>query len=239
MTLFLKSPNNQVLNLVNARGGSADNFVNTTISSTATTPVSSGAAPFTGTFLPDGNTGAPAPAGFTPTATTFAPLYATAGQLNGVWSFAARDNAGGDVGTITSWSLTLNYNSLSNNPGLTYVWSPAAGLNATNTNPVAASPAVSTTYTVVATNGSGCTSTASIAFTVNQRPKVTADPTATSVCANSSATFTVTGTGTGIGYQWQESTNAGVTWTNLSNGTPYAGVNTASLTISPATAAIE
>jgi subtilisin-like proprotein convertase family protein len=238
LTLFLKAPNNQVLNLVNQRGGSADNFVNTTISSTATTPVSAGTAPFTGTFLPDGNTGAPAPAGFTPTATTFAPLYATAGQLNGVWSFAARDGAGGDLGTITSWSLTLNYNSLSNNPGLTYVWSPAAGLNATNTNPVAASPAVSTTYTVVATNGSGCTSTASISFTVNQRPKVTADPAATSVCANSSATFTVTGTGTGIGYQWQESTNAGVTWTNLSNGTPYAGVNTATLTINPAAAAM-
>lgn len=238
LRLFVKSPNNQVLNLVNGRGGSGDNFVNTTISSAATTPIASGAAPFTGTYLPDGSLSALAPTGFTPTATSFAPLYATAGQLNGVWSFAARDNAGGDVGTITSWSLTLDYTSLSNNPGLTYAWSPAAGLNAINTNPVAASPAVSTTYTVLVTNGSGCTSTASISFTVNQRPKVTADPTAASVCANSSATFTVTGTGTGIGYQWQESTNAGVTWTNLSNGTPYAGVNTATLTINPAAAAM-
>ena len=238
LRLFLKAPNNQVLNLVNARGGSADNFVNTTISSTATTPIASGVAPFTGTFLPDGSLAALPPAGFTPTATTFAPLYSTAGQINGVWSFGARDGAGGDVGTITSWSLTIDYTTLTNNPSLTYVWSPAAGLNATNINPVAASPAVSTTYTVVATNGSGCTSTASIAMTVNQRPKVTSNPANTSVCANTSATFSVTGTGTGIAYQWQESTNAGLTWTSLSNGTPYAGVTTATLTINPASAAM-
>jgi subtilisin-like proprotein convertase family protein len=142
------------------------------------------------------------------------------------------------VGTITSWSLSIDYTTLTNNPSLTYIWSPSAGLNATNINPVAASPAVSTTYTVVATNGSGCTSTASIAMTVNQRPKVTSNPSNTSVCANTSATFSVTGTGTGIAYQWQESTNAGVTWTNLSNGTPYAGVATATLTINPASAAM-
>lgn len=233
LTLFLKSPNNQVLNLVNARGGSADNFVNTVISSTATTPIASGAAPFTGTFLPDGSTSAPAPTGFTPTATTFAPLYSTAGQLNGTWSFGARDNAGGDVGTITSWSLTLNYNSLSINPGLTYLWSPAAGLNATNTNPVAASPATTTTYTVVATNSSGCTGTASITLTVNQRPAVTSQPSDTAVCSGNAVTFNVAATGTGVTYQWQESTNGGTTWTTLSNATPYSGVTTPTLTINP------
>ena len=238
LTLFLKAPNNQVLNLVNQEGGASANFTNTTISSTATSSIASGVAPFTGTFLPDGSLSAPAPTGFSPTAATFAPLYATAGLLNGLWSFGARDLAGGDVGTITSWSFTLNYNSLSNNPGLTYVWSPSAGLNAINTNPVAASPAVNTTYTVVATNGSGCTSTTSIAFTVNQRPKVTADPTAASICASSTATFSVTATGTNISYQWQESTNAGVSWTSLSNATPYSGVNTATLTINPVAGAM-
>ncbi|MFN8250648.1 MAG: M36 family metallopeptidase [Ferruginibacter sp.] len=238
LTLFLKAPNNQVLNLVNQRGGSADNFVNTVISSTATTPIASGAAPFTGTFLPDGNTGAPAPTGFTPTATTFAPLYATAGQLNGVWSFGARDVASLDAGTITSWSLTLNYNSLSNNPGLTYVWTPAAGLNATNINPVAASPNTTTTYTVTATNGTGCTSQASVTITINQRPAVTTQPAATSVCDGTAATFTVAASGTGITYQWQESANGGTTWTTLSNGGAYSGVNTPTLTVNPVTAAM-
>jgi len=238
LTLFIKSPNNQVLNLVNARGGSADNFVNTVISSTATTPIASGVAPFTGTFLPDGSLGAAAPTGFAPTATSFTPLINTAGQLNGTWTFAARDNAGGDVGTITSWGLTINYNVLSNNPGLTYAWSPAAGLNATNINPVAASPATSTTYTVVATSSTGCTGTASVAITVNQRPAVTAQPVNKTVCSGSSVSFAVTATGTNINYQWQESTDGGVTYTNLANATPYSGVTTPTLTINPTTNAM-
>ncbi len=237
VTLFLKAPNNQVLNLVNQRGGSADNFVNTVISSTATTPIASGVAPFTGTFLPDGDNSAPPPAGFSPTATTFTPLINTAGQLNGTWSLGARDLANGDVGTITSWGLTLNYGVPAGPPaGATYVWSPAAGLNATNTNPVAASPNTTTTYTVVATNGSGCTGTGSITITVRQRPAVTAQPANTSVCAGLPATFNVTATGTGIAYQWQESTNGGVSYTSLNNAAPYSGVNTPTLTINPTAA---
>ena len=239
LTLFLKAPNNQVLNLVNARGGSGDNFVNTVISSTAVTPIASGTPPFTGTFLPDGSLAAPAPTGFAPTAATFTPLINTAGQLNGTWSFGARDGAGGDIGTITSWGLTLNYGIPGGPPaGATYVWSPAAGLNATNTNPVVASPNTTSTYTVVATNGSGCTGTASITINVNQRPAVTTQPANASICTASSATFGITGTGTNITYQWQESTNAGVSWTNLNNGTPYAGVNTATLVINPVSAAM-
>ena len=233
LTLFIKAPNNNVLNLVNQRGGSADNFVNTVISSTASTPVSAGAAPFTGTFLPDASTSAPAPTGFAPLVSSFAPLYSTAGQINGTWLFGARDNAGGDVGTITSWGLTINYNILANNPGLTYVWSPAAGLNAININPVAASPGVSTTYTVVATAPTGCTGTASIAITVNQLPKVTAQPVNVSVCDKSTATFSITATGTGISYQWQVSSNGGTSYSDLANGGGYSGVTTATLTINP------
>ena len=239
LTLFIKSPNNQVLNLVNQRGGPGHNFTNTVISSTATTPISAGAAPFAGTYLPDGSLAAPAPAGgFVPTATTFTPLISTAGSLNGTWSFGARDNAGGDIGTILSWGLSLNYNVLSNNPGLTYVWSPAAGLNATNINPVAASPGVSTTYTVVATAISGCTGSASVAITVNQRPKVTAQPVNASACDQSSASFTITATGTGISYQWQVSTNGGTSYADIANGTPYAGATTPTLTINPVSVAM-
>ncbi len=238
LTLFLKAPNNNVLNLVNARGSLNDNFVNTVISSTSANSLAAGAAPFTGTFAPDASLSAPAPAGFAPLVATFGQLYNVAGQLNGNWLFGARDNAGGDVGTITSWGLTLNYNSLSANPGLTYVWSPAAGLNATNINPVAASPLVSTTYTVVATAGNGCTGTASVAITVNQLPKVTTQPVAVSLCDKSSASFTVTATGTNITYQWQVSTNGGTSYANLANGAPYSGVATATLTVNPVTFAM-
>ncbi len=120
----------------------------------------------------------------------------------------------------------------------TFLWSPAAGLNSTTTNPVAASPAVTTTYTVTNNNGAGCIRTASITLTVNQRPVVTAQPANVTLCSTNSASFSITATGTGITYQWQVSTNGGVTYSNLANGAPYSGVTTATLTINPATVAL-
>ena len=238
LRLFLKAPNNQVLNLVNARGGSADNFVNTTISSTATIPIASGAAPFTGTFLPDGSLAALPPTGFTPTATTFAPLYNTT-NLNGTWSFGARDAAGGDVGTITSWGITIGYNIPAGPPvGWTFLWSPASGLSSTTTNPVAASPMTTTTYTVIGTAPNGCNTSAAITILVNQLPAVVNNPKDTALCAGQIANFTVAATGTGITYQWQESTNGGALYTNVTNGGIYSGATSATLTLTGVTVAM-
>ena len=122
--------------------------------------------------------------------------------------------------------------------GGTFTWSPAAGLSSTSTNPVAASPAVTTTYTVQHNNGAGCIRTAQITITVNQRPTVTSQPANLTLCGGSVATFTAAGTGTGLTYQWQESTNGGVTYTNLLNNPPYSGVTSPTLTINPATVAM-
>ena len=122
--------------------------------------------------------------------------------------------------------------------GGTFTWTPATGLSSTTTNPVAASPAVTTTYTVQHNNGAGCIRTAQITITVNQRPVVTSQPSNVTLCGGSIATFSVTGTGTGLTYQWQESTNGGVTYNNLTNGPPYSGVTTSTLTINPATVAM-
>ena len=122
--------------------------------------------------------------------------------------------------------------------GYTFLWSPAAGLSSTTSNPVAASPMNTTTYTVVATTAGGCTRTASVLITVNKRPTVTTQPVANVRCVGTTATFTVGATGTGLIYQWQESLTGcpGTTWTNLTNGGVYAGVNTATLTVGPVTA---
>jgi uncharacterized repeat protein (TIGR01451 family) len=119
----------------------------------------------------------------------------------------------------------------------TYLWTPAAGLSSTTSNPVAASPAVTTTYSVTANNGAGCIRNASITLTVNTRPSVTAQPSNITVCSGSTATFTAAGTGTGFTYQWQESTNGGTAYTNITNGGVYSGATTGTLTITgvPAT----
>ncbi|MEI9956397.1 MAG: hypothetical protein WDM90_08880 [Ferruginibacter sp.] len=99
----------------------------------------------------------------------------------------------------------------------TYTWSPAAGLNSTAGNPVAASPATTTTYTVSNDNGAGCIRSASILITVNQRPAITAQPLPVIACAGTTANFTVTATGTGLTYQWQQSTDNCTTYHEYCN----------------------
>ena len=121
----------------------------------------------------------------------------------------------------------------------TFLWTPAAGLSSTTSNPVAASPMVTTTYTVNHDNGAGCVRQANITITVNNRPAVTAQPANTTVCNGATATFTVGGSGTGITYQWELSTTGtGGPWTALTNVAPYSGVNTNTLTVTPVTLAM-
>jgi subtilisin-like proprotein convertase family protein/photosystem II stability/assembly factor-like uncharacterized protein len=119
----------------------------------------------------------------------------------------------------------------------TFLWSPALGLSSTTSNPVAASPMNTTTYTVTRTTvPGGCVASANITITVNKRPVVTTQPVSIARCAGTSASFTVGATGTGLTYQWQVSTTGcGGPWVNLGNVAPYSGVNSATLNISAVT----
>ncbi|MBK7307637.1 MAG: hypothetical protein IPI88_11800 [Chitinophagaceae bacterium] len=118
----------------------------------------------------------------------------------------------------------------------TFLWSPALGLSSTTSNPVAASPMNTTTYTVVRTTAAGCQASSQVTITVNKRPVVTTQPANQVRCVGNTATFTVGATGTGLTYQWQVST-AGCAgpWTNLTNIAPYSNVTTATLTVNPVT----
>lgn len=63
-------------------------------------------------------------------------------------------------------------------------------------------------------------------------------PAAASVTAPAAASFTVAATtndGGSLTYQWQISTDAGVTWGNVSNGGVYSGATTVTLAISNST----
>ncbi len=83
------------VNIISAVGGSGDNFIGTVLNDSATTPIASGTAPFTGNYIPS------------------SPLSAINGQpVNGTWTLQISDNATGDTGLLKAWCLQLTYQSL-------------------------------------------------------------------------------------------------------------------------------
>ncbi|MGO4773830.1 hypothetical protein ACEN2I_19430, partial [Flavobacterium sp. W22_SRS_FK3] len=66
-------------------------------------------------------------------------------------------------------------------------------------------------------------------------PVVTSNPSSRSICSGSNTTFSITATGA-TAYQWQVDTGSG--FANITNGAPYSGATTATLTITAATASM-
>ena len=91
LDISLMGANGTTIELTTDNGGSGDNYTNTVLSSTGVNPVTGGTAPFTGTFLPEGN---------------LSTLYSLA---NGNWSLIIGDDASGDTGTLNDWSLSITY----------------------------------------------------------------------------------------------------------------------------------
>ncbi|MDP4263282.1 MAG: choice-of-anchor J domain-containing protein [Bacteroidota bacterium] len=196
MIFNLKAPNGNILNLDKYIGGtdvSGFNFVNTVISSAGVNALTSAAAPRTGIFKPDAInttiafTGVQNPAGYVSNATGFADLYSVP---NGTWTLAMADGVPGDVGTLTSWSITITYQILT--PVIT--WTPVSGLytnaGATTAYPggnaysLYANPAATSTYTVTATTAAGCTASATATVTVNPYPVITVGSIPDTVCTS-------------------------------------------------------
>jgi subtilisin-like proprotein convertase family protein len=147
LAISLISPSGNSTLLSNRRGNGGDNFVNTEFSMSASTLISAGSAPFTGTYKPDGN---------------FASLT---GNANGTWFLYVQDLAAQDVGSIQNWSITIN-NDVPET--FSYAWSSnPPGFSSTISNPVA-NPNANTVYTsVVTSNATGCSRTQSVAVSVS------------------------------------------------------------------------
>ncbi|MFN0188117.1 MAG: proprotein convertase P-domain-containing protein, partial [Bacteroidia bacterium] len=183
----LISPSQNTINLSNRRGGSGDNFNNTLFTSTAALSISQGSAPFSGSYRPDG---------------AFSSLT---GNVNGTWVLKVTDLAGTDIGTINSWTLTIN-NVVPTT--LSYSWSSnPAGFNAA-TQSTSATPSATTTYSVVATeSGTGCTGTNTVTVNVGNNLNVTAN-TPAPICDGASATLSANGADN---YSWSPSTGLSAT----------------------------
>jgi subtilisin-like proprotein convertase family protein len=234
IVMNLTAPNGQTINLVGALDGGTGsngtaNFTGTIISSTGTTPLSGAPAPRTGVFAADLLTAA-IPTGAPTTTNSWAPLIA--GALNGNWRLAICDVGPADLGNLLSWSLSLTYgapaagvwtsnpaapNTMFTDPGATVPY--VAG---TPVNTIYVNPTVNTVYTVVYTTATPCvsgpTNVPVNVFNPVVGPAVT--PTTRAVCLNGSTTFTATATSGGpFTYQWEVSTNDGLTWTPIAGAT--------------------
>lgn len=78
--------------IINSVGGSGDNFIGTVLNDSATVPIASGTAPFTGSFIPS------------------SPLNVFNGAFtSGYWRLSISDTAGGDTGFLRAWCLVITY----------------------------------------------------------------------------------------------------------------------------------
>ncbi|MFZ4611849.1 MAG: proprotein convertase P-domain-containing protein, partial [Gemmataceae bacterium] len=90
LIISIKSPTGVVSTLSYRRGGSGDNFVSTIFDDEATKAISSGIAPFKGSFKPD------------TTLSAFDGLNA-----RGVWTLTVEDKATRDTGSLKNWAISL------------------------------------------------------------------------------------------------------------------------------------
>lgn len=147
VTIQLRAPNGRLLTLVENFGGNGQDLSQTCFSPTATNPLSSGTAPYTGTFRATGGNW-----------TAF-----NTSRINGNWQLIAWDDQGNDLGKLISWSITFNYDR-----GFTYAWTPANGtLSCTNCPNPTITPTSAGTYTLNVRTADGCTDQATVNVTIN------------------------------------------------------------------------
>jgi subtilisin-like proprotein convertase family protein len=92
IAIKLIGPNAVTVNLSLNHGSSGDNYTNTVFDDEASTPISGGTAPFTGSFRPD------------------QPLSTLDGILSsGTWTLQITDSVGQDSGNLLGWTLSLTY----------------------------------------------------------------------------------------------------------------------------------
>lgn len=98
--------------------------------------------------------------------------------------------------------------------GATYTWDQGLATGASHT----VTPTVTTTYTVQATDGSGCTETSSTTITVETEPTVTVIPTNPTICDGETQTLTATGAQS---YVWNTGANTATIDVTPSSQTTY------------------
>ena len=215
MIFNLQAPNGQILNLYKYGSGvftgpvsgvptwgwygaTVSQTGNTAWSTVATAPfIYNNSTPWSADAIngPVAGTVVNNPTGFVSNAPNFAALYTTGPSTNGAWTLAMADGGPGDLGTLASWTVRIDYTTPGGGGGpvLTYVWTPnGAGnglytnttastiYNGTNLATVYAAPTVNTVYTVTGTDvATGCSNTATVAVVYTPPPPTVVPPSVT------------------------------------------------------------
>jgi len=104
----------------------------------------------------------------------------------------------------------------------TYSWSPATGLDNTNSASVTANPTSTTTYTIIGTNANNCAGTQLVTLTVNPLPSISINPSVPIVMGGQGPTITANGAST---YTWSPSTNLSATNGSTVTASPALATN--------------
>ncbi|MFK7980884.1 MAG: choice-of-anchor L domain-containing protein, partial [Saprospiraceae bacterium] len=148
LEIYLQAPDGQLMALSTDNGGTAANYNNTCFTADAVTSIRDGIAPFSGSFLPEGQ---------------WDNLWANDSPLNGIWNLVVIDEQFGFNGIITDWSITFN-----NIARYTYSWENTVGLSCTDCPNPTVSPTVSTDYILNATDNYGCISSDTLSAIIYQ-----------------------------------------------------------------------
>jgi len=86
-------------------------------------------------------------------------------------------------------------------------------------------------YQVVVSGACGADTSAMAVLTVNITTAITTEPTDQVACEGDDAVFAVVSDGGALTYQWQESTDSGANYSDVTDGGDYTGATTDALTV--------
>ncbi len=175
---------------------------------------------------------------------TAGPFQVTAPNSNITWCGGSSQTITWDVNNTTAAPVSCaNVKiSLSTDGGLTFptVLAASTANDGTETLVIPNTPSTTARIKIEAVgNIFFDISNTDFIITAAQPVTINTQPLAAVVCAGSGTTFTVSATGTSLAYQWQESTNGGTTWNNITNGGVYGGATTTTLTLTGVTGAMD
>lgn len=217
LDIFLRCPDGTQIDLSSDNGGGGNNYTSTCFVPTGAA-ITGGTAPFTGSFTPE---------------QAFTALNGC--TANGNWQLFVRDDAGGDVGTLTGWTITFN----NNLPPVS--WAPTVNMTNSTTLTPNVCPTLTTTYTLTATNPGGCINTDQVTVTVANPPVSSFTAPAAQCLTGNSFSFSPTSTTVTAGvttYVWNfgDATPATAATTSTAAQThSYAAAGTYTVSLTTAT----